>query len=274
MSQASVSLATVPSQLVASSSNDQGWRPHGGAPLRVAVLASGAGTNLQAIINRFNESCAVAVVGVASNHADAEALARAKRHQIPTAVFPRRDNQGRLARDREMAAWIKKTGAELVVSAGYLEILSPEFVEQFRQRIINIHPSLLPKYSGLNAIQRAYDSWAFKSGVTIHFVDEGVDTGPVITKRVVWKSWGESLDCFEARIHRVEHKLLPSVIQEIASGRIEIGIPQSPAFDRVTAGEGPLVSAPRKVRIPRRRILARRQDPAPLPSLRIRRNRV
>lgn len=213
------------------------WTPRGSNPLRVVVLASGNGTNLQAILDRFRESDRVEIAGVVSNHRMAPALDRARRDQVRVAVFPRDGYQGREARDRQMAAWIRKQNIQLVVSAGYLEILSPEFVDQFRDRIINIHPSLLPKFPGLNSIQRAHEARVWRSGVTIHFVDEGVDTGPVLKRRAVWRKPGENLSHFESRIHSKEHKLLPQVINEVALGKIKIGISQSDGLVRETRKE-------------------------------------
>jgi phosphoribosylglycinamide formyltransferase-1 len=237
MSQASASSDTVPSQPMARPEFDQGWTPESGRPLAIIVLASGSGTNLQAILDRFRRSRSVNVVGVASNHAEAPALKRAAGEGIPTAVFERPKTGDRKARDREMAAWITEQGAQLVVAAGYLEILSAEFVDQFRNRIINIHPSLLPDYPGLNSIQRAYEDGASQGGVTIHFVDEGVDTGPTIKQRKIRRYRRESLERLESRVHHSEHKLLPRVVREVASGKVKIGDSVSASGVRETPGE-------------------------------------
>jgi phosphoribosylglycinamide formyltransferase 1 len=220
---ASVSQATVTDQLVPSWKTIRSRKPRSGSPLPLVVLASGNGSNLQAILDRFRDSSRVEVVGVASNHSDARALRRAAAAGIPTAVFPRPADGDRIKRDLEMAQWIKSRRAVLVVSAGYLELLSPDFVRTFRNRIVNIHPSLLPELPGLGSIQRAYEGGLEKSGVTIHFVDEGVDTGLQIRQRTVFKEPGDDLRSFEARIHSVEHELLPEVIDQIASGEIAIG---------------------------------------------------
>lgn len=126
-----------------------------------------------------------------------------------------------------MANWIEGRKANLIVLAGYLEILSPEFVNQFQNRIINIHPSLLPDFPGLHSIERAYEAGIKKSGITVHFVDEGVDTGPIIEQKKIRRRPWESLEGFERRVHAKEHKMLPKIISKIASGKIRIGLPLS-----------------------------------------------
>lgn len=227
MSRASVSLDTVPSQFMAALSPNQNWTPGGSNPLPIVVLASGNGSNLQAILERFRESRQVKVVGVASNNPSAYALTRAKKGDVPYGLFPKSQYSDRRIRDDRMADWIEEQGAHLIVLAGYLEILSPAFVDRFRSRIINIHPSLLPDFPGLHSIERAYEARIMKSGITIHVVDEGVDTGPILKQRRIWKRPGESLEGFEHRVHAKEHKLLPEVIQCIAVGKIKLDAPSS-----------------------------------------------
>lgn len=223
MPPASAPLDTVPSQSVGGFSLEQDWNSDSAKPLSVVVLASGNGSNLQAILDWSRQSGRVRVVGVVSNNPSAHALTRAQREGVRYESFPKADFVDRLSRDQCMADWISDQGAQLVVLAGYLEILSPEFVERFRNRVINIHPSLLPKFPGLNSIQRAHEARVIKSGITVHFVDEGVDTGPVIKKKRIWKRPGEKLGDFERRVHAKEHELLPSVINRIACGQIKIG---------------------------------------------------
>jgi phosphoribosylglycinamide formyltransferase 1 len=228
MPQSSAPLDTVPSQFMPRlRSEDWGSRECDALP--IVVLASGHGSNLQAIINRFENDRRVEVAGVASNNPSAFALSRARKRGIPYAVFSRKDYPSRASRDEEMADWILGQEAKLIVLAGYLEILSAGFVNRFHKRIINIHPSLLPRFPGLNSIQRAHEAKVRKSGVTIHFVDEGVDTGPIIKQQRIWKLPGESLQGFQRRVHAKEHKLLPKVIEGIASGRIPIGSEASAA---------------------------------------------
>ena len=185
-------------------------------------MASGTGTNLQAILNRFKASPDVKVVGVVSNKPDAPALERARRADVPTRVFSRLAYANRIERDEAMASWVEERGAELIVLAGYLEILSVEFVSRFPAKIINVHPSLLPEFPGLHSIERAFEAQVKKSGVTVHVVDEGVDTGPEVEQRIVKLRRREKLRKFEERIHAAEHELLPSVVDRIASGELSL----------------------------------------------------
>lgn len=186
------------------------------------VLASGGGTNLQAILDQLHGRGEVEVVGVGSDKPGAYALERAVAAKVPTAVFPRDDYADRRERDLAMADWIDSTGAELVALAGYMQLVSPEFVERFRGRIVNVHPALLPAFPGLDAIGQALDQGAKVTGVTVHFVDEGTDTGPVISQRAVEVPANWDRDELEARIHAVEHQIYPEAIGMIARGEVRI----------------------------------------------------
>jgi phosphoribosylglycinamide formyltransferase-1 len=188
---------------------------------RVVVLASGGGTNLQAILDQLHAGEeGIEVVGVASDKPDATALERAKQAEVESAVFPAADYQDRGARDAALGDWIERTEADLVVLAGYMQMLSPEFVERFRGRVINVHPALLPAFPGIDAVQQAIDHGAKITGVTVHFVDEGMDSGPIILQRPVpvapSREWAET----ERAIHATEHALLPETIRLIAAGRV------------------------------------------------------
>src|SRR5262249_22909777 len=152
--------------------------------LRVGVLASGAGTNLQAILDRVHGGDAD-VVAVGSDKPDAHALARAAALGIATRAFPGRDFADREARDAARAAWLRDHGAELVVLAGYMQLVTPAFLRAFPQRVINVHPALLPAFPGLAAVEQALAYGVKVFGVTVHFVDEGVDTGPIILQRAI-----------------------------------------------------------------------------------------
>lgn len=190
---------------------------------RVVVLASGGGTNLQAILDQLHASEeGIDVVGVASDKPDATALERAKQAEVESAVFPAADYQDRGARDAALGDWIERTEADLVVLAGYMQMLSPEFVERFRGRVINVHPALLPAFPGIDAVQQAIDHGAKITGVTVHFVDEGMDSGPIILQRPVpvapSREWAET----ERAIHATEHALLPETIRLIAAGRVRV----------------------------------------------------
>ena len=151
--------------------------------MRVGVLASGAGTNLQAILDRVHGREGVEVVAVGSDKPDAPALERARDAGVETAVFP--VGEDRSARDAAMAAWLVERGVGLVVLAGYMQLLSPAFLARFSQRVINVHPALLPAFPGIRAIEQALAYGVKTFGVTVHFVDEGVDTGPIILQRAV-----------------------------------------------------------------------------------------
>jgi len=190
---------------------------------RVVVLASGGGTNLQAILDQLHAGEeGIEVVGVASDKPDATALERAKQAEVESAVFPAADYQDRGARDAALGDWIERTEADLVVLAGYMQMLSPEFVERFRGMVINVHPALLPAFPGIDAVQQAIDHGAKITGVTVHFVDEGMDSGPIILQRPVpvapSREWAET----ERAIHATEHALLPETIRLIAAGRVRV----------------------------------------------------
>ena len=189
---------------------------------KLVVLASGAGTNLQAILDALHGREGIEVVGVGSDKPDARALERARAAGVETAVFPRREFTGREARDAAMAEWIESRDADLVVLAGYMQLLSPAFVARFRHRIVNVHPALLPAFPGLDAIGQALEAGVTTTGVTVHFVDEGVDTGPPIVQREVPVPPGRERAQLEKAVHAVEHELYPEAIRMIAAGRVSI----------------------------------------------------
>jgi len=189
---------------------------------RIVVLASGSGTNLQAILDGLHGQGLVEVVGVGSDKPGAGALERGRRAGVETAVFAAADFEDRTARDAAIGAWIESLRADLVVLAGYMQLLSPQFVARFRNRVVNIHPALLPRFPGLDAIGQALDAGVETTGVTVHFVDEGVDTGPVIAQREVPVPPGVSRADLEATVHAVEHELYPEAIRMIAEGRVRI----------------------------------------------------
>lgn len=199
---------------------------------RIAVLASGTGSNLQAIIDSVHGRTAddtkkhapvVELALVVSDKPGCKALKRAVAAGIAIATFPAGEfvdpvthQPDRVIRDRAMAQTLHDAGIELVVLAGYMQILSEDFVRAFENRLINVHPSLLPKYPGLNAIEQALKAGESETGVTVHYVDEGVDTGPVVAQQSVPIDPGEPAEGLATRIHAVEHQLLPRVIRELA----------------------------------------------------------
>jgi phosphoribosylglycinamide formyltransferase-1 len=189
---------------------------------KLVVLASGSGSNLQAILDRLHGREGIDVVGVGSDKAGALALERARGAGVETAVFPRTEFADREARDATMADWIEARGADLVVLAGYMQLLSAAFVARFRDRIVNIHPALLPAFPGLDAIGQALGAGVETTGVSVHFVDEGVDTGPVIVQREVPVPASGGRARLEQAIHATEHALYPEAIRMIAAGRVRI----------------------------------------------------
>ncbi|HEV3000762.1 MAG TPA: phosphoribosylglycinamide formyltransferase [Solirubrobacteraceae bacterium] len=184
--------------------------------LRVGVLASGSGTNLQVLLDAPD----VDVVAAASDKPEAGALRRARRAGVEAAVFARDEFPGRAARDDAMAAWLGERGVGLVVLAGYMQLLSPGFLARFPQRVVNVHPALLPAFPGIDAIGQALAYGAKVTGVTVHFVDEGVDTGPVILQRAIDVGDATDRDTLHDRLRPLEHELLPEAVRLIAAGRV------------------------------------------------------
>jgi phosphoribosylglycinamide formyltransferase-1 len=192
------------------------------SPFRIAVLASGTGTNLQAILDKVHGRDGIELVGVVSNNADARALERGRGAGIETAVFPRSDHADREARDSAVADWLDERQVGLVVLAGYMELLSAGFIGRFANRIINVHPALLPAFPGLDAVGQALEYGVRVAGVSVHFVDEGVDSGPLILQRAVEVPPDRDRAELERRIHAIEHELLPEAIRLIAAGRVRL----------------------------------------------------
>jgi phosphoribosylglycinamide formyltransferase 1 len=192
------------------------------AEFKLCVLASGAGTNLQAIIDALHGCDGIEVAGVASDKADAKALERADAAGIETAVFPADDYENREARDTAIGDWIEGRAADLIVLAGYMQLLSSSFVARFPNRIINIHPALLPSFPGLDAVEQALEHGVKVTGVTVHFVDEGVDSGPIIVQRPVPVPPDRDRAALADAIHSTEHALYPQAIELIARGRVRI----------------------------------------------------
>jgi len=189
---------------------------------RIVVLASGSGTNLQAILDKLHGQGLVEVVAVGSDKPGAGALKRATDAGVDTAVFPAAAYADRMGRDAAMGDWVESHHPGLVVLAGYMQLLTEPFVARFAGRIVNIHPALLPEFPGLDAIGQALGAGVQETGVTVHFVDEGVDTGPVIVQRRVPVPVGRERQVLEAAVHNVEHELYPEAIRMIAEGRVRI----------------------------------------------------
>jgi phosphoribosylglycinamide formyltransferase-1 len=190
--------------------------------MRVAVLASGEGTNLQALLDMAHGREGIEVVAVASDKPEARALRRARTSGVETGVFALDGYGEREARDRAMASWLRSRGAELVVLAGYMQLLSDEFLGAFPGRIINVHPALLPAFPGLRAVEQAIEYGVKVFGVTVHFVDQGVDTGPVILQRAIDLPNAGSVEEVLERLHPIEHELLPEAVRLIARGAVRV----------------------------------------------------
>ena len=188
----------------------------------IAVLASGTGSNLQALLDKVHGRDGIEIVGVASNKPDAQALTRARDAGVETAVFPVSEHADRTARDEALGDWLDERGVQLVVSAGFMEILSPGFIARFRHRIVNVHPSLLPAFPGIRSIEEALDYGVRVTGVTVHFIDEGVDSGPIIMQEAFELPYHRDIQGVEKRVHEIEHELLPRVVRLIAAGAVEV----------------------------------------------------
>jgi phosphoribosylaminoimidazolecarboxamide formyltransferase/IMP cyclohydrolase len=217
-------------------------------PLRVAVLASGTGTNLQALLDNLHGRDGVEIVAVASDRPHAAALERARNARVPTAAFPATEHAGRVARDLAMAAWLAERRATLVVLAGYMQLLSAEFLDLFPGAVINVHPALLPAFPGLDAIGQALDYGVKVFGVTVHFVDHGVDTGPVIFQRAIEIPDASDREQVLALLHPIEHELLIRAVRSFATGELQVDPAQSRRVvldGRVGAAmERPVLQAP------------------------------
>jgi phosphoribosylglycinamide formyltransferase-1 len=202
--------------------------------LPVAVLVSGTGTNLQALLDTVHGHEAE-IVAVASNLATAPALARAAERGVATAVFARAEHADRATRDAAMAAWLRERGAQLVVLAGYMELLSAAFLDAFPDAVINVHPSLLPSFPGLAAIEQALAYGVKVFGVTVHFVDAGIDSGPVILQSARELPEARSPEQVMQALRPLEHALLPEAVRLFARGalRLDPANPRRVIVDRL-----------------------------------------
>ena len=189
--------------------------------LRVGVLASGSGTNLQALLDTVHGREAE-VVAVASDKHDARALDRARAAGVPVEVFAPDAYADRTARDAAMADWLDARDVGLVVLAGYMRLITPGFLQRFPQRVINVHPSLLPAFPGIRPIAETVAYGARVTGVTVHFVDEGVDSGAIILQRAIDIAGVTDPHELHERLRPLEHELLPEAVRRIAAGRVRI----------------------------------------------------
>jgi phosphoribosylglycinamide formyltransferase-1 len=188
--------------------------------MNVAVLASGAGTNLQALLDRVHGIEGISIVAVGSDKPEAYALERARVAGVSTRAFTAQEFPDRASRDLAMADWLASLGVDLVVLAGYMQLLSDGFLARFPDRVINVHPALLPAFPGLAAVEQAIAYGVKVFGVTVHFVDGGVDSGPVILQRAIeLPSAREPAEVLE-HLHPIEHELLPEAVRLIARGAV------------------------------------------------------
>lgn len=193
------------------------------APLPVAVLISGRGTNLQALIDAGKATdCPYRIVLVISNKPTAYGLERAEKANIPTAVISHKDYPDRESFDRVMDAAIRTVGAEFVCLAGFMRLLSPWFIDAWRDRLINIHPSLLPLFKGLHAQQQALDAGVRLTGCTVHFVTKEMDAGPIILQAALPIHSNDTSETLETRLLEVEHKAYPKALNMIALGQVRV----------------------------------------------------
>ncbi|MCA9608242.1 MAG: phosphoribosylglycinamide formyltransferase [Myxococcales bacterium] len=202
--------------------------------MRVAVLASGRGSNLRALARAVDAGrCAVELVGLVSDRSSAEALAFAASRDMKTRLVRPRDHEHRAAWDAALARAVDSLEPELVVLAGFMRLLGPAMLEAFADRVVNVHPSLLPAFPGMHAPQQALDAGVRITGCTVHLVDEGVDTGRILAQGAVPVRPGDDAARLHARIQRLEHRLLPDVVHALAQGTLDA---IEPCFEK---GEDP-----------------------------------
>lgn len=192
-------------------------------PLKIGVLLSGSGTNLQAIIDAAAEGLPVEIVHVVSSRPDAFGIERAHRAGIPVTVLNRDVYADPVEADKRIAETLRCAHAEYVVMAGYMRKVTPVLLDAFPDRVLNLHPALLPSFKGAHAIQDAFDAGVKVTGITVHFANEDYDKGPIVAQRAVEVREDDTHDDLEARIHEVEHVLYPEVLRLVAEGRVTVG---------------------------------------------------
>lgn len=190
--------------------------------LKIGVLLSGSGTNLQAIIDAIDEGLPVDIALVVSSRPDAYGIERARAAEIPTLVMNREKYADVLAADAQIVEALQEAGAEYVVMAGYMRKVTPVMLDAFPNRVLNLHPALLPSFKGAHAIADAFNAGVKVTGVTVHFANVDYDKGPIVAQRAIAVAENDTLDTLEAKIHDVEHVLYPEVIRLIAEGRVAV----------------------------------------------------
>ena len=196
--------------------------------MRIAVFASGRGTNFQAIIDAVKKGKLKAQLALlVCDNPDAFAIKRAENANVKVALVKKEDFASRRDFENRIIEHLKENKIELIVLAGFMRMLSPEFAQEYKGRIINIHPALLPSFKGTHAIKDAFDYGVKVTGVTVHFVDEKMDHGPIILQQAVNIEEDDTLDSLEAKIHKVEHRLYPEAIKLYVEGKVRISTPQA-----------------------------------------------
>ena len=192
--------------------------------MKIAILVSGSGTNLQTLIEQLheNEASGIEIAVVISDRQKAYALTRAKRAGIPTQIVRTQDFENRIAFDAAISKHIENYSVELIVLAGFMKLFQPPFVRKYRNRIINVHPSLLPAFPGATPVADTLAYGVKVAGVTVHFVDENIDTGPIIAQTVVPVYDTDDAESLHKRIQIEEHKLYPKVIKRYAQGKLKV----------------------------------------------------
>ena len=190
--------------------------------LKIGVLLSGSGTNLQAIIDAIAEGLPTDIVLVVSSRPDAYGIERARAAGIPTLVMNREKYVDVLAADAQIVEALQEAGAEYVVMAGYMRKVTSVMLDAFPNRVLNLHPALLPSFKGAHAIADAFNAGVKVTGVTVHFANADYDKGPIVAQRAITVAENDTLDTLEAKIHDVEHVLYPEVIGLIAEGRVAV----------------------------------------------------
>ena len=190
--------------------------------LKVGVLLSGSGTNFQAIIDAAAQGLPVEVVQVVSSRPDAYGITRAQEANIPVLVMNRDKYADPAAADAQIVDVLKAAGAEYVVMAGYMRMVTPVMLDAFPNRVLNLHPALLPSFKGAHAIADAFAAGVKVTGVTVHFANEDYDKGPIVAQEPVRVAEDDTLESLEARIHETEHELYPRVLGWIAAGRVSV----------------------------------------------------
>ena len=191
-------------------------------PLKIGILLSGSGTNFQAIANAAAEGLPIEIAHVVSSRPDAYGIERAKALGLPVLVLNREVYADPKAADQMIVDTLKASGVEYVVMAGYMRMVTSVLLDAFPNRILNLHPALLPSFKGAHAIQDAFDAGVKVTGVTVHFANEEYDKGPIIAQRAVTVRETDTVESLEERIHDVEHEIYPQVLGWIADGRLEV----------------------------------------------------